>query len=52
MSRPKKDSENDKQIKRDIDDLLKVYFPKKWDKLILETNASNKSEACIRKVFV
>ena len=33
---------NDKQIKRDIDDLLEVYFPKKWNKLILETNASDK----------
>lgn len=27
-------------------------FPKKGDKLILETNASDKSEGCNRKVFV
>jgi len=39
---------NDKQIKRDIDDLLEVYFPKKWNKQMLLT----KSEGCNRKVFV
>ena len=41
---------SDKQIKRDINDLSKVYFPKKWFNLILK--CFRKSGGCNRKVFV